>query len=272
MFGNNGNIFDNSNFNVSNDVSNFNNEAPLNNEVLPVITNDIPPELDEIKGLNDATKINAPTMDVLGPMNLMPEKTLEPADALTQYENGLPNVFEIPSINNNQFANNEIQNEDHFTSFFNRPIEPLEQEQTGIPLINTSLENDYEIVNDIKIDELETSVVNEEPVISEVKKEFNEEEIHEQLPEKNIIESSNENFELEEEIISDEVEEQTEESTIVDVEKQVEETTIIDDTNNELISDKILKIREYIDSLNLDVKIEEYDFEELYQLIIKIKK
>lgn len=260
MFENNGNMFDTSNFNNNNETTSFNNEIPASK------SNDMPPELGEIRGLNDATKVNAPTLDVLGPMNLMPEKTLEPEDALTRYENGLPNTFEIPSLNNNEIDGNE----EKFTSYFNRTLEKEESEEPVVPLINNEEETNYEIVNDIKINEEEASLVQEEINISESEKEPVIEETNE-IEEESIVQEDIQE-EVEETFLNENLELTEEEIEIDKVEVQKEEPSIVDDTKDELISDKILKIREYIDSLNLDVKIEEYDFEELYQLIIKINK
>lgn len=259
MFENNGNIFDTSNFNNNNETTSFNNEIPASK------SNDMPPELGEIRGLNDATKVNAPTLDVLGPMNLMPEKTLEPEDALTRYENGLPNTFEIPSLNNNEIDNNE----EKFTSYFNRTLEKEESEEPVVPLNNVE-ETNYEIVNDIKINEEETQIVQEEISTSESEKESVIEETNENEEESTVQEDIKD--EVEETLLNENLELPEEEIENDKVEVQKEEPSIVDDTKDELISDKILKIREYIDSLNLDVKIEEYDFEELYQLIIKINK
>lgn len=86
-------------------------------------TNDIPPELGEIKNLNEATVAQAPTMDVLGPMNIMPD-TLPNAntDKLDAYENGSLNinnmesqmnqVYQAPTFNNvNPSSNYEMPNQ-----------------------------------------------------------------------------------------------------------------------------------------------------------------
>ena len=53
---------------------------------------DVPPDLGEIKNLSDATVASAPTMDVLGPMNIMPETLPPKNDPLDAYENGTLNV------------------------------------------------------------------------------------------------------------------------------------------------------------------------------------
>lgn len=53
---------------------------------------DVPPDLGEIKNLSDATVASAPTMDVLGPMNIMPETLPPKNDPLDAYENGTLNM------------------------------------------------------------------------------------------------------------------------------------------------------------------------------------
>lgn len=262
MFDNNYNIFDNSNFNSNNDSSSINNNDVQNIDIAPKESSDMPPELGEIKGLNDATKVNAPTLDVLGPMNLMPEHEIEPQDALAQYENGLPNVFEIPNLDNSQ---NDSINENQFSSFFNRTLEEP-KEDINIPLASTEEENNYEIVNDVKIND---EVI---PSLNELEENENKEEKDIESKDDIVIEKNNDDNNEEElnEIKDDEIE-LTED--VITEEENIEENKVInDDIKEELVSNKILKIREYINSLNLNVKIEEYDFEELYQLIIKIKK
>ena len=97
---------------IFNNVNTLNNGYPMQNQngyQMPGIdynampsfqtqTNDIPPELGEIKNLNEATVAQAPTMDVLGPMNIMPD-TLPNAntDKLDAYENGSLNINNMES-------------------------------------------------------------------------------------------------------------------------------------------------------------------------------
>ena len=122
---------------IFNNVNTLNNGYPMQNQngyQMPGIdynampsfqteTNDIPPELGEIKNLNEATVAQAPTMDVLGPMNIMPD-TLPNAntDKLDAYENGSLNinnmesqmnqVYQAPTFNNvNPSSNYEMPNQ-----------------------------------------------------------------------------------------------------------------------------------------------------------------
>lgn len=72
---------------------------------------DVPPELGEIKNLNEATVASAPTLDVLAPMNIMPETLPESKDPLDDYESG---KLDIPNFNNNVFPGQSINNMDPF--------------------------------------------------------------------------------------------------------------------------------------------------------------
>lgn len=76
----------------NNFMNGYNNTSPVN---------DVPPDLGEIKNLSEATVSTAPTMDVLGPMNVMPDTLPTNNDLLDAYENGSINV-------NNNLSNNNI--------------------------------------------------------------------------------------------------------------------------------------------------------------------
>lgn len=83
MYENNNQDFNNNNFNPNQNVNNmgympsgmqqdninnFNSNIGFDSQ-----TNEIPPILDPIKPLNESQNVSAPTMDALGPMNVMPE-------------------------------------------------------------------------------------------------------------------------------------------------------------------------------------------------------
>lgn len=87
------------------------------------IQTDIPPELGEIKNLSDATVSSAPTMDVLNPMNIMPENPV-PKDPLSAYESGNLNGFN--SMNNNTYQNQVISQPNNygFNGFQNNLTQP----------------------------------------------------------------------------------------------------------------------------------------------------
>lgn len=95
----------------------YNNGMTSNNYNSSIsISNDIPPDLGEIKNLSDASVASAPTMDVLAPMNVMPESLPPKQDPLDAYENGSLNIQNnVPNINmnlNNSFPqqNYNVQN------------------------------------------------------------------------------------------------------------------------------------------------------------------
>ena len=87
------------------------------------IQTDIPPELGEIKNLSDATVSSAPTMDVLNPMNIMPENPV-PKDPLSAYESGNLNGFN--SMNNNTYQNQVTSQPNNygFNGFQNNLTQP----------------------------------------------------------------------------------------------------------------------------------------------------
>lgn len=99
-------LFTNNYNNVENSNGNFgyeNNFSTNNNFGYDGVNNslqvqDLPPTLDGIKNLNEAKMFDAPSLDVLGPANIMPENIAAPNDPLSSYENG-----------NFQFNNNPLQ-------------------------------------------------------------------------------------------------------------------------------------------------------------------
>lgn len=100
------NVFEN-NFNQMNEQMNPNFQGMTNYDFNQP-TGDIPPELGEIKNLSDATIVSAPTMDVLDPMNVMPEN-INNNDPLENYENGSLNNFSSGVGDNTNFNNNNNQ-------------------------------------------------------------------------------------------------------------------------------------------------------------------
>lgn len=125
---NTNNVFENS-FNAAPQM-NANNVSPFvnqNSNLEGPVLGDIPPELGEIKNLSDATIASAPTMEVLDPMNVMPE-VAKSNDPLDNYENGNLNNFNNvqtapmtnPSINNSYpGVDNQSQNSMPINSFSN---------------------------------------------------------------------------------------------------------------------------------------------------------
>lgn len=127
------------------------------------INMDIPPELGEIKSLNEATVATAPTMDALDPMNVMKEN-VSPKDPLDNYENGTLGSFNnTPVFPNSTFSfNNTPQMEDtpgvsvNNNGFENplpaqdQPFNPiLNQVNNNIGISNTT---NYESMNNSQLD------------------------------------------------------------------------------------------------------------------------
>lgn len=111
------------------------------------IQTDIPPELGEIKNLSDATVSSAPTMDVLNPMNIMPENPV-PKDPLSAYESGNLNGFN--SMNNNTYQNQVISQPNNygFNGFQNNLTQPTSTMNpiTQVPSFN-NLSNEGQFNN-----------------------------------------------------------------------------------------------------------------------------
>ena len=89
-------LFSGNNYNTLNqDTNSYQNNEPL----------DVPPQLNEIKNLSDATISYAPTMEVLDPMNIMPEEKTS-VDPLEAYDNGYLNSNMNINPSDNQINNN----------------------------------------------------------------------------------------------------------------------------------------------------------------------
>ena len=104
-----------------NENNNFNNNGYSLEE---------PPVLSEIKKLNESTKVDTPTMDALGPMNLMPN-TLPNSD---------DNVINSNNYNNMALPTNNMysQNNSEINSFDNMIINQRENDQEIQSNINTN--------------------------------------------------------------------------------------------------------------------------------------
>lgn len=173
------------NFNEQN--NNIFNADSFNNDIniSSISENDVPPDLPPIKNLSDATVSSAPTMDVLGPMNIMPETLPTSNDPLDAYENGNINLnnngmfnqnvepsFVTPNIQNN--FNNDSLNQsmlDNNTNIYpswneniynpqNQNIESTSMPYNGYQPSNGLSNNEYDISNYNTINQ-PTSIVNQ---------------------------------------------------------------------------------------------------------------
>lgn len=216
------------NFNEQN--NNIFNADSFNNDIniSSISENDVPPDLPPIKNLSDATVSSAPTMDVLGPMNIMPE-TLPPSnDPLDAYENGNINLnnngmlnqnvepsFVAPN-NQNNFNNNSLNQSmlDNNTNIYpswneniynpqNQNIESTSMQYNGYQPSNGLSNNEYDISNYNTINQ-PTSIVNQTEL-----NDFNNNTIGSQNSFENPVndyktEESNQDYTIDQSIINDE--------------------------------------------------------------------
>ena len=216
------------NFNEQN--NNIFNADSFNNDIniSSISENDVPPDLPPIKNLSDATVSSAPTMDVLGPMNIMPETLPTTNDALDAYENGNINLnnngmfnqnvepsFVAPN-NQNNFNNNSLNQSmlDNNTNIYpswneniynpqNQNIESTSMPYNGYQPSNGLSNNEYDISNYNTINQ-PTSIVNQTEL-----NDFNNNTIGSQNSFENPVndyktEESNQDYTIDQSIINDE--------------------------------------------------------------------
>ena len=286
---------------TTNNENNYQNNFNSNNQ-------DIPPVLEPIKNLSDASITSAPTMDVLDPMNIMPEniernETSKLADPLDAYDNGInyqstilqsqennnikqsniPNDFSVASIENNiqpELFNFNISSENNFNNISSNIENIPNHEFVNIPLSNLETEQpnkikiEYENIisqdkNEIVVDNTpEQEKVEEQPSYEIVEKQISGEEKNPMLDLG--IDNAYDDIDMLDIVDVDE------EKNIEESEKQTEEPDI-ETTNEEkpLLADNVNEIRKLINQLKekgIKIDFEEFDFEHMYQLIIKIEK
>ncbi len=110
------------------------------------VSSDIPPDLGEIKNLSDASVASAPTMDVLAPMNVMPESLPQKQDPLDAYESGNLNLSgDVSNIGMN--INNNFLQQNYNTQ---NPIPTYSNNQSNLNTFNPNsnlINNTYPNVN-----------------------------------------------------------------------------------------------------------------------------
>ena len=292
-------LFSGNNSNTLNQVTNsYQNNEPL----------DVPPQLSEIKNLSDATISYAPTMDVLDPMNIMPEEKTS-VDPLEAYDNGylnsnmninpsdnqinnnpnsisLNNNVPLPKINNNTYYNTNTSgtlinnsnplifnnNQDNLnTKSISNLIQPNNNFNTNVDLSKnlisqptTDLDN-----NHFSIQSNEES--NPDNNINQNKNNNVENTSlpYEIIQNKSLNKDTNENessfLGLDDEFNNDSLN-MVEINDNVAKEERPEEIT-------EKGTDALERIKALIDNLNKEgkkVDIQEFDFDNLVQLVIKI--
>lgn len=333
------NVFDKS-FNTTMPQMNVNSAPSFVNQDLNLEgqnLGDIPPELGEIKNLSDATIASAPTMEVLDPMNVMPE-VARANDPLDNYENGNLNNFNNvqtsimpnPSINNsypevinqpqNSMPINSFSNFDTSNGNFNLNNNMLSSTPSStfsgqIPnqlsqvpqfnnnnstfnsnenfVLNTNSNSNFS-VNENEFDQNNKNIVNnilgqENLNINQVSTEDNE--ITKELDNTTNTQSTDLGINNEYTIIQDSklndssqnvstlsdlgIEGMYDEPDTLDI-MDINEDESDDDSKPMLsVNDSVLKLKELIQDLKnqgVDIELEEFDFEHMQQLIIKINK
>ena len=349
---NNRPLFSNEFNNINNSVNQENNYSNANQNMGPLFSNndqnnvispenDIPPEIGEIKNLSETTNFSAPTMDVLGPMNIMPE-TLPVEnnyetknnnnDLLESYDQGLINNNPVNSLEQQNLVNFEtnennynIQTNDNQNLYNN--ISPDEFQNISTNSSDISLNSSQseikapdlnDILKEVKAPELdnlpyEMSLNNEKeqvsnlPALEEIKSLSNENnyEINQdikleetskeyEIVQKNISEQEKEeqNYEILQESIQENqnltdlgLQDNYIENDfleIMDLEPEEEQKTTEEikepkeDNEHQIsITDAVLKIKKLIGELKIlgiNIEMEEFDFESLYQIVVKLKK
>ena len=135
----------NSLFGTGNQNNNLSSENNISNQQAGIFDNavnntgavDVPPELSEIKNLSDASIATAPTMDVLGPMNIMPNTLPEKNDRLDEYERG--NV-PINNQDSGQSNINSFQNQNNI-GINNNISGNITNTQNSFQPVNQSMNN-----------------------------------------------------------------------------------------------------------------------------------
>lgn len=315
------------------------NTVPVNNGYItsenPVVVNQVfetnntnleePPELGPIKNISEAISHQPASLDVLDPMNIIPENydgnpifVTTNNDALENYDSRV-NIEQDNNINQIN-TNNEYQNISNIPNISDIPIKNLDIpgmpsfdfsnfEQTldssnlstlpeipsfdneiptgDIPTFNT-IEDTKEAPSfpDVTIDKENVSEETKEEIEQqensntedyETSNQDSSELSNETLKTQESIEEKNDDEMLEmfEESVSDESSEseQQEENN-----QSNEESTEVENNNNDgkkLLRDHVDEIRAYVELLKqngIEASIAEFDFEHMYQLVIKINK
>ena len=134
----NSNLSSSSNDNANDFSTDYETQSQTSNalDATSFNTNDIPPDLPKIDNLSDATITNAPTLDVLGPMNVMPENLpLQSNDPLDVYESGNLDISNNSNFNNGSLLQQPgINNVDELNQ--NQFSKPLENQSSSNPILN----------------------------------------------------------------------------------------------------------------------------------------
>ncbi len=239
-------------------------QPSLSNQNYDDFTMDVPPMLGEIPNLNQATKAVAPTGDVLDPMNIMPEK-VNPVDVLDAYEMNIP-ISNIPNISND-YVLNQTQNSsgvDSISMDLKAPTLPSNEENLfyNMPTNETSINNidtgDDLYFQNLKLNEHTDINSSLDPLPKIEPIDFkNDVEDLDTLHDENTSQIDNDMLAPEDEILD------------------IKPISLPEIDDKGMVSNSINKIKQLINELNengANIRLEEFDFEQMYQIIIKIDK
>ncbi len=279
-------LFDNKNvLNSQNNINGTNQNQPLFNPSMsnnynfyssaPSVEIDTPPKLDDIKNLSDATITSGPSLDVLGPINLMPETVNPPKqDPLDAYEAGDYNILNNPVASdiNTLNSNNLVPNDINALNTNNLVPNDTNALNLNNNLINDNISYDYKTDESTNINSINN--INEVGVLSS--QDFKNDNIVEN--EENVVSTEEEkDANINDDILfkTDDNKEKTEKTTILP--KELEEN----EQNNEKVDDKAPDEKDYkiiqdddlneeenqdLSSLGLDESYEEPDLLEIMDL------
>lgn len=288
----------------------FNNEeaqelAFKNDSLLDDNMDDLPPELDEIQDLNNSSNLVAPTKKALDAPHSFFDRSNNPnedskKDLLDQYENSEVNMlsqinnteFESPIMASNNILESSLVSQNEVPSFdtgYSSPLTDsgLEKQNTNFSFNanekdNLSFNNSYEQADSKVVDyEYQNNDTTNSILTSNSESEKND------VPSNNILNDSDESSqELEKnyEIINDkklsDVDEHEVISEIKDEAKMDDSDTLImeDEQSSsleKLKEESLQKIKDIIKDLNsngVNIRVEEFDFESIHQMIIIVDK
>lgn len=269
------------------------NEDDFNQNIFNNDSKEEPPQLSPIELLSKQINNDAPSMETLNPMNIIPDNINQfdnnnniSNDILNNYDSGITeknynNIdVSVDSTFNNNIVNNNIPNSNIDSSY--NDLSNITSSITS----NDNLENNNNDDKKLESDVLSDNISNNDfiNILSSLAIDIPKSSAVEDEKANNI--NINHNITNE---TADENEKIKYDSS--DLEKQENlnfENDILEEKNDEIKDDyendileenklsseqKVDKIKNIIDSINDDdIQIEEYDFEDTYQLIIKIKK
>ncbi len=280
------------------------NSVPVDNGYVssenPVVINQVfentnsnleePPELGPIKNISEAISHQPASLDVLDPMNIIPENydgnpVVQPSnnDALDNYDSRINfenNAEENSNINTNFDFNLEPSVPDIPISFnqeYQNDLNTLSNmEIPNVPDVSSfNFESSIPEIPSIPEVNIDQQTTDEEPALEN--QEQHEEDSNETNDnteeENNKTENPEDESTEEDDEMLDIIEESPEES-----ENETEENQPSNENNLEdkkLLREHVDEIREYVELLKqkgIDASIAEFDFEHMYQLVIKINK